>query len=1397
VATYSVGSASLTVVPDMSGFSARLRADLARLRPEVKVGARLEEGDLQRIKARLRGLDTTATVRINTSGAMGGVSSLNRSLKFLALGAGGVAVAPQLVSIAGAAVQAAQSLLLLPAAASAAGASLASLLVGFSGVGKAFKGYQADQESAASTSAKSAKTEIGNAAAIRSAQEGVADARRAAARTARDGAEQVAAAEKQITAARKDAARVAEQGAQQIATAERRVTDAVDAERKAEEDVARARKDAALAAEDLRSRVQHLAVSQQEAAIRVAEAEEARAQVNRVAGATDRDRLKAELDLREARLDQADLVREAGRATTELIGIEKNGIDSTDQVQSALEKQSEAQQKVVDERADLVQTQKDVAQANQDAAAHIVEAQSAAAKAQRDAAEANADASRNVTQALESLETTQAKQAAGADAAAAKTSKFSQAMAKLSPNARELVQALIAQGAAWHAVKLDVQDKLFAGLGARITQLAKVWLPALKVGLGGIAGQFNLLFKDMIGFFAQSSSVTDWSTIMANTATTVGRLRPAFTALLKIWTDLSVVGSGFLPRLATSLSNAMTTLQAFISRSRANGDLARWIEDGITTMDQFGRVVRNVGEILGGMFKAARSSGADFLGDLERVTARMAVFLRSDAGQAKLVAAFANIQNAVSALLPGLAAIGRFLADLFVNGGTLQALAGLFTAVVLAAEPFVRIMLGLTSTVLTPLINVITNVVDVFGPLIGVLVAAKLAMLAFARVSLITTVLTTVVTAVRTLALNLGALATVLTGSVGVGAAIAGTTAALGFAGLALGIAVAGFRALNTSAEEAAGGLTKGGLAAEQMNRTLGEQDAHFQRVRDQMPGFLADMQIWIEKNILGKGSTEDANVAIAQQRAEMTGLQRAQQDVTIAQQNYQLALDRFGAGSSQAIAAHDALTAASQRQKLAQDAEADSVDLTTEKIKQQQETILGALNSNIAYQQSQIRVKEAHDATKDALIRYGAQSTQYKSAVLEEEKAITDASSAAGRYAGDQAKAKGATNSAEIATRTSKEEFIRLTDQTKGPVHDALVGVARDLKDIPVATTIHVKADGTYTLGDGTVAGSGRVTGRFSPTLNRARGGVLPGFTPGRDVHTFHGPAGTLNLSGGEAIMRPEFTKAVGAGFVNRMNATAANRGTAGVRQALGVRGFAAGGIYDGGRMVDMVTPDMTNDTYSAIAKKTAGALNSAVASAGAGGGGGGAARWAPVVLQALAMMGQPAGLVGAVLRRMNQESGGNPTIANLWDSNARRGTPSVGLMQVIGPTYRANADPRRNVGPYVYGTSVDPLSNILASMHYALRRYGSLGAAFNRAGGYDSGGWLPPGATMAVNQTGTPEAILTGRQWDSVQALAAQGASGGGTGAVINVYAREGQNTEAIANDVVRRLDFSSRTG
>lgn len=113
----------------------------------------------------------------------------------------------------------------------------------------------------------------------------------------------------------------------------------------------------------------------------------------------------------------------------------------------------------------------------------------------------------------------------------------------------------------------------------------------------------------------------------------------------------------------------------------------------------------------------------------------------------------------------------------------------------------------------------------------------------------------------------------------------------------------------------------------------------------------------------------------------------------------------------------------------------------------------------------------------------------------------------------------------------------------------------------------------------------------------------------------------------------------------------------------------------------------------------------------------GGAVERWRSLVLQALGIVGQPASLANATLRRMMQESGGNPRAINLWDSNARAGIPSKGLMQVIDPTFRAYAHPSHRRDVY------DPLSNIVASMRYALSRYGSLAAAYNRPGGYARG--------------------------------------------------------------------------
>ena len=129
-----------------------------------------------------------------------------------------------------------------------------------------------------------------------------------------------------------------------------------------------------------------------------------------------------------------------------------------------------------------------------------------------------------------------------------------------------------------------------------------------------------------------------------------------------------------------------------------------------------------------------------------------------------------------------------------------------------------------------------------------------------------------------------------------------------------------------------------------------------------------------------------------------------------------------------------------------------------------------------------------------------------------------------------------------------------------------------------------------------------------------------------------------------------------------------------------------------------------------------------SALAGAFGGGGGGGVAgagvqQWTGVASKALMMTGQftPQNLQ-ALLYQMQTESGGNPMAINGWDVNAVNGTPSKGLMQVIDPTFQANKMPG-------YNNIYAPLDNILASIRYALGRYGSLVNAYSGHGYYNGG--------------------------------------------------------------------------
>ena len=135
---------------------------------------------------------------------------------------------------------------------------------------------------------------------------------------------------------------------------------------------------------------------------------------------------------------------------------------------------------------------------------------------------------------------------------------------------------------------------------------------------------------------------------------------------------------------------------------------------------------------------------------------------------------------------------------------------------------------------------------------------------------------------------------------------------------------------------------------------------------------------------------------------------------------------------------------------------------------------------------------------------------------------------------------------------------------------------------------------------------------------------------------------------------------------------------------------------------------------------------------------GGSGVERWRNVAIRALKMTGQySTANLNALLNQMRTESNGNPKAINLWDSNAMKGTPSKGLMQVIDQTFRAYAMPGFNSNIY------DPLSNILASIKYALATYGSLTNAY-RGVGYENGGIITKQHMAMVGEGNKEEVVI-----------------------------------------------------
>ncbi|MFI2258797.1 aggregation-promoting factor C-terminal-like domain-containing protein [Streptomyces tubercidicus] len=123
--------------------------------------------------------------------------------------------------------------------------------------------------------------------------------------------------------------------------------------------------------------------------------------------------------------------------------------------------------------------------------------------------------------------------------------------------------------------------------------------------------------------------------------------------------------------------------------------------------------------------------------------------------------------------------------------------------------------------------------------------------------------------------------------------------------------------------------------------------------------------------------------------------------------------------------------------------------------------------------------------------------------------------------------------------------------------VEDQWSGLVETLKTPAKIIIDTIYNHGIVPLWNGVASVTG--AGKIKPVDLRGfhTGGIMPGYTPGVDNQI-------IAVGGGEAIMRPEWTRAVGPDYVNSMNAAARSGGVGAVRRAVGggMPAFSTGGI-------------------------------------------------------------------------------------------------------------------------------------------------------------------------------------------------------------------------------------------
>lgn len=229
--------------------------------------------------------------------------------------------------------------------------------------------------------------------------------------------------------------------------------------------------------------------------------------------------------------------------------------------------------------------------------------------------------------------------------------KATDAMAKLSPNAKDFVNTLVGLRGRWTDLRKEVSNPLFEGASASFTQFVDSVVPNLQSGMVTIAKAWNGNIKTLLASLGSGNSKGLLDRILGNTAQAQKNFDAAIDPLVRGIGTLTAAGSDAIPRLATAIGDVATRFSTFIEAADKDGRLDKWISAGLDGFTDLGNILLNIGKSFFSITDAL-GGGSGLLGGLQELTGRMATFLGSTEGQNKIRAFFQEGREEIAKLKP-------------------------------------------------------------------------------------------------------------------------------------------------------------------------------------------------------------------------------------------------------------------------------------------------------------------------------------------------------------------------------------------------------------------------------------------------------------------------------------------------------------------------------------------------------------------------------------------------------------------------------------------------------------------------------------------------------------------------------------------------------------------------